>query len=373
MKRPQRKFSSSFCDHMLLNSAWPDYRSLEDLFFNLRGKGAYSATSYSAAKKGRPAPETFTNTFALALLHLATTSPSNYSGRQFARYLATRRVSVTTGTPFKDILNNIYDESDGGPNPFHLGIAGIGEAIGIYDRVRDVVRECSVARGEVDHAIEWMVTTVGRQIGGEKLSIEEAKRVASERMCCTAAEYAAQARRWCGFNPWTVIQTKGFSSAGGVSVVLPIQASTRELIIGGHMRSYDCGEEHLCCPSPILLLEACAERPSDLGGEPHRAKKQLFLALLAQCSMLARLSHQAPEEPLRILSFGGTPENRCILEAFGFRPVGAKMRDTGVEFLERLFPSGALDGPGATLRFFMSQIGKNIDHPPFPLDERKRG
>ena len=85
-----------------------------------------------------------------------------------------------------------------------------------------------------------------------------------------------------------------------------------------------------------MLLEGCAERDAAQCGESGNLSKYTVTAIAAQLAVLSRAYGKVAHDPLRILTFGGTPTNERRLISSGFKRTGTRMANTGVELFEKI-------------------------------------
>lgn len=374
MTEPREAFCDDFLTHMKKTDAWPAFRLLGERIGAKHGPGLFNPNPYNDLRKGKLQKIKYLRAIVSVLLDLAREDISETcddnkirralrQGRDFAAFLRDRGLPVGPTTTPDDALTLVCSNTAGKKDHLSAGLVALGEVLGMSNQVNSVMVPCASPR-EVEEAVLWMVVACGRQVGGEKLSAERAKKIAERHMQVDLDDYQEKAVRWWRFNRWTVIRPRDGQEAAGICTVLPLRENARHLLLSGQMKSYDCSEKHFECPSSTLLLEACSERPIDLGRPGGKVATRLYLAVLGQCGLLGCVDENRAGSVLKVLSFASSALSFRRLNKFGFQATGDRMQGTDIGFMEREFPQGREDLLGRTSRFAMKIISELVDEPP---------
>lgn len=229
---------------------------------------------------------------------------------------------------------------------------------------RKVLQRTRAFRSEDDlrEAIRWIFISLGRQLAADPtLETERASELAAERIRLSPTEYARLATEWWRFDRWTVVGLCLNGRIAGVNIVLPVNLSHYVKIRDGQIPSYGTPATAMQVPTMSLVIEASAERPH-LGKQgDYRWTRGMYYTMLGQVAALARLNG---DDPLRLLSFAGSPTGTARLRSFGFAKVGNQMADTGVDMLERLVTVPASAKDDTFIRGMFHGLGRALSNSP---------
>ncbi|MBP3958405.1 hypothetical protein J8F10_24410 [Gemmata sp. G18] len=214
-------------------------------------------------------------------------------------------------------------------NPWQVGIKGM---IGwLHGKVFGADTTFCDSAKKLEEGVFDVVRSVGRTTArdGANFSLEKQLEEGEKAIKWTAAEFTDFMRRWWNIND-RVINTP----VSGVSIVLPLNPAAADRFRNGEISDNDLDPTtDYAWPSRDLLILSCDDRPKQKGISSHSSAWELFRGLMAQ---IAYLAHPEPYAGpgLRLISFGGTPENARRLTKYGFVHAGGAMPRTGMLTME---------------------------------------
>ena len=134
------------------------------------------------------------------------------------------------------------------------------------------------------------------------------------------------------FNPLTVIYAVTSSrNKVGVSCVLPLKKDVYDEIRTGQKSAFKVGACDMEWPSNHQLIHIAAVRTDEKNGTPKAEQTRcLASSIFIQIAMMAA----EPLHDLRVLSYGGTPNNHKRLEQSGFANLGVNEPQMNVSLFE---------------------------------------
>jgi hypothetical protein len=360
-----RAFNDRFISHMD-QRAWPPISVVRNWFKDRRI--GLKRDRYTELKRGDGLAEKYAYSLARLLLEESRKEAPRAFGLAFKEFVEANGITATAAY-FDDILTCICAPPrhepwirDTGDDLLGLGLQGLDDLV---DTKRLLERHICLCRHEEDvrNAVEWLFVYVGRSIN-PSLSLPEATALATQYMRTTPDDYHRYAMQWWRFNPWTVVLAQGKRRPIGVSILLPLTKVAYESVLDGNQMTYQTTAEQLANPSPILLHEIVAARPRDMGGEAISLKdatRALYATVIAQCGVFTHSLPAGASDPMRLLSFPGTPENAKRLQAFGYRSTGKSMPGTGLPYVEKLWPLNSTNTRAALLIALIRHYGELMD------------
>ncbi len=222
---------------------------------------------------------------------------------------------------------------------------------------------------KVRQAIHWMYADVCREVAPQvsDLSSKAAIQAAEAHIGIPLTDYQERAIRWREFDHWTVLQGLGKRKPTAITIVLPLRDEAYDAVRSGQIATYDVKPSDLERPSRSLLIESCSERIPALGGELGNTTRYSAKALVIQVGILSRCHGKAAKQPLRVLTFAGTPNARTRVKNHGYKPTGFKMPRSGVDIYERVFkwpPKSTEDLMFLGLLGLLGDLGDDMLRPP---------
>jgi len=331
MAKCDRRFKPDFVEWMSTRRLWPDAKRFEGWMRDHRDgikNGVYSKMS-----RGLPVRPHYIVEF---LRFLVTRSPADLDWETASVVARHLELPCWDQEPVESIAQRLM--ADDNEDYFQRGVDGLIDAIKLTRVIDRMVSVCS-NRAEVEDSVRWLYVWVGREMAPEiaRGTVSEAIQVAEKHMKLPMEEYARRAVAWHTAEPWAVVKAPGNRTVTAMSVALPLTDLAYESLRRGERRSYEIDPSEIVRPSRNILIEACAERPIELGGNEGNATRHTLIALFAQQAVLAYSEAVPKNEPLRVLSFAGTPRNCQRLKRFGYKRVGTKMPGLPVEWYEKVY------------------------------------
>jgi hypothetical protein len=333
MKRPQRSLRPDFVAFMTERDVWPAAQNFES-WYRSNGNGIQNGT-YGAMIQGRPVHPKFIAAFARYTRDFAP-KPEENSRQAFAEFLTPCGINDLQQVSPEEIAVALCDSQDA--VDYHKnGFARILDLFNIESTVDAAVQEC-VTPEQVATAVQYMYEWVGddlnKHAGTSSLAAIDA---AAARIKLSLPEYQQRAINWWRFDRWTVVFARGKNGPAGMSIVLPLREHVYYAVKAGKKATPDILREDLDRPSRTLLIEGVAQRDPTACAETINLSKYTASAMTAQMAALSRAYGKITHEPLRILTFGGTPTNEERLITSGFKRTGTRMPLTEVELFEKIF------------------------------------
>ncbi len=362
MSAPRRALSEAFVDAMRRRDAWPDYKWLRE-----RRGLRFKNDAYSGLKRGEAVPEKMIVSLVRTLLRAQEGAFELRCRQAIVDFLAQRGLDNPESADDERLLELLC--VPGGSTParpstrqdfLQRGFDGVIEFMQaqVTRHLTAKVQACRDER-DVRTAVRWMYVAAARYAHQQPgLEEEQAIRSAESLIGLSPDDYAHRACAWWRSEPWTVVWVRGAPRPVGMSVVLPLSAELYRRLLDGTLPSHACAAGDLASPSPCILIEAAAERPTEHGSGPTRISRAMYYVVMAQVAALARPGRLPHHEPLRMLSFAASPLARRRLIAYGYKPTRRRMLGTDVEFYERvlerrfdagLVPRAVLDTLGTML------------------------
>jgi len=244
------------------------------------------------------------------------------------------------------------------------GIEAIGDVVSPTTSVSRFVQGCSTL-SELRTVVEWAFACVGQSMGprGTNTDIRAAALLGEKHIRMSQEQYVEAVIRWHTYNPWTIVFACDKNVRLGISIVLPISDAAFDDVLEGRRATHDLLPSDFVRPCRNLVLEACAECPTQLQPAGTNPTRSLLVSLAVQSGALSKARALRSGTVVRFLSFGGTTRNRDRLVDSGFRTTGRLMARNGFELFTRSVTLGPFSTQlvsGAFLNYF-SAAGS---HPP---------
>lgn len=370
-----RAFKPEFVRHMTSRGGWPSIKNTQSA---LAQRGAAIRTDYYIdLKRGAARDEKNPLNFLRAVLTIPDDAtpkridPLLHSRANLLSFAGVREPAELTNLSDEQLFAIYCEPPQKFPSPpreekdwLQMGYEILSTAVHLYRRIDENVQACA-DEGEVRAAVHWMYVSHGRNLSENPiLAVDAAFQLAESHIQIPLSDYQKGAIEWWRFNPWTVVTIRGRRKPNGVSIMLPARAETFDRIMQGNLMTSECRAADLFTPTSMIIVEACAERPVELGGEPINSTIVMFLAQLAQVGALSRCDLLDRRIPLRLLAIAPSPLARRRLLAHKFKETGVKMPKVGVDLMLRTMRQRLRDGTDYLTTSYMRGFAGELDSPP---------
>lgn len=169
---------------------------------------------------------------------------------------------------------------------------------------------------EIKALILWMYVDLGRRICGEwnKVSADEAKRVAESVIKIPLEEYQQRALSWKTKHAWTIAPVRVGHFLVGAPIILPLKVDVYERIRAGEAFASEVTPDDLEVPSKTIFVEGISEARNEFAGHSGNTTLHLRAAIARQLGYFCAIQAAREESTIRLLSRQASPISTTRLE-----------------------------------------------------------
>jgi hypothetical protein len=344
------------------HDAWPPTKNFE-AWMREHTDGIRNGV-YSRMMKGLAFDPKYAVGFASYLLHLNQTNANLPTAVAFREHMQSVNSVNPANMSHANVAEHLLENDD---NDYFLrGFFGVLDAFlhafSGKTTFKHILQGCTRPE-QVHEAVRWLYVWAGKELsaGRSRHSLQELIAKTETHISIPLPTFQEMAQRWWQYDDWTVVLARGKRSPTGMSIVLPLRSEIYDAFRNGAMSLKDIGPADLQRPSRRLLVVAIAQRLPEIGGDAGNTSKNLMASLVGQVSILAGTTDTKADDPLRLLTVAGTPQNRRRLEAMRYVSTGNSTRGDGLPLFERIY-SWPMPGDDMVMIGISDKIAQHADH-----------